>query len=123
MFALEESITVEGPLTYPYLRGIQTSTWLVGNDVHRWSLGPAWSKVHPADMLADDAYPNEPCLTLNEASLERLKESTKKFYLSVGQTLSDTLSEEFLRKRLVENQIHSDDLAKQYLRGPARRKN
>jgi hypothetical protein len=79
--------------------------------------------VHPADRLADDAYPNEPCLTLDEPSLERLKESTKKFYLSVSQTLSDTLSEEFLRKRLAENQIHSDDLAKQYLRGPARRKN
>lgn len=97
----------------------------VNNDIgwfekHYTGCQAAYVFVHPAEKLAKDAYPNKPCWTINEASLDELKENVKKLYLGLGETLPNTMSEDLVKKRLLENQLLSDELAKRYLRGPAR---
>lgn len=76
--------------------------------------------VHPAEKLAEDAYPNQPCWTLGEDSLEKIRENVKKLYLSLGETLLNAVSEEIVKRKLSENHLLSEELVKLYLHGPAR---
>src|SRR5207249_4050572 len=66
--------------------------------------------VHPANVWAKDAFITEPCWVLDFQSLEKLKDNALKFYNSLKGIPEGKLTSEFLKSKIVENHINSEDL-------------
>lgn len=71
--------------------------------------------IHPSTSLAREAYSTEPFWTLQPISLENLKTNTKAFLSSLRDVPFDNLSEDLIKKRLVEHHLDANGMMKNYL--------
>ena len=76
--------------------------------------------VHPANVWAKDAFITEPCWVLDFQSLEKLKDNALKFYNSLKGIPEGKLTSEFLKSKIVENHINSEDLVRLCLKRVAK---
>ena len=77
--------------------------------------------VHPAEMLARDAYLTEPVSILGEEKLNELKKNIRNFYNTIETTPANDLTLDLVRQSLSEHHLTIENLSKHYLKRIERR--
>jgi tetratricopeptide (TPR) repeat protein len=68
--------------------------------------------IHPAELLAHDAYPAQPSFVIGQKSLKELKENTLKFYNSLAELRIDNISQGIIRDRLHKHGLDTNELTR-----------
>lgn len=68
--------------------------------------------IHPADLLAYDAFPAQTSFVIGEKRLNELKENTLKFYNSLRELRIDNISQDTIRERLQKHRLDTNELTK-----------
>lgn len=71
--------------------------------------------IHPATKLAADAFPSKTTSVLTKDGLYKLKENTRKFYISLQSIPFDSLTHDKISEKLNENKLNTNDLVREYL--------
>lgn len=73
--------------------------------------------VHPADKLANNAFPPEQIWLIDEEKLDDLKRTVKQFYVSMQDlSFANDLSVEIIQTKLEEFKLDTDSLVRYYLK-------
>jgi hypothetical protein len=72
--------------------------------------------IHPSNILADDAFINEPMYVININELEELKKKTLNFYTSLDKIKFEDLSVDLIKKRVQEYNIDHINIEKDSLK-------